>query len=320
MPTITTFCLTLDLPPRMRKYVLPELLGKIGGRGEFLLRPWIYSSATEDETEREATLRGEGGEGKGPPTLTKKSRDFGIFLPNFTVSHCTYVKQVCLSFSTEERTRKIFRLSAHLLIKSFLLFFHSRKTLAAFPYSYAPPSPFFEAWLSPLPIRCPVSDATPDAVNERRWWCFFCSMVTLPHRTIEGGGTGGIPIIYLKTDPDYWWFFLGHAWVDAQMSITLGLRHACPILEWGDAQCWACLNEQRASTLDGMNKRKRRNSLSSLPPRATPPTGRRKVSSKRKSSIRHENAAHAAPPPCSTPSLLLRRRPSCLVRMSKTGH
>ncbi len=61
------------------------------------------------------------------------------------------------------------------------------------------------------------------------------------------------------------------------MSIILGLRHACPILEWGDAQCWACLNEQRASTLDGMNKRKRRNSLSSLPPRATPPTGRRKL-------------------------------------------
>ena len=71
--------------------------------------------------------------------------------------------------------------------------------------------------------------------------------------------------------------FFGHAWVDAQMSIILGLRHACPILEWGDAQCWACLNEQRASTLDGMNKRKRRNSLSSLPPRATPPTGRRKL-------------------------------------------
>ncbi len=206
MPTITTFCLTLDLPPRMRKYVLPELLGKIGGRGEFLLRPWIYSSATEDETEREAILRG-GGRRKRTTNVDKKKSRFRHFFAEFH-RLTLYVKQVCLSFSTEERTRKIFRLSAHLLIKSFLLFFNSRKPWLPFLIRMPlPPSPFFEAWLSPLPIRCPVSDATPDAVNERRW-CFFLLHGDTPppyHR----GGNGGIPIIYLKTDPDYWWVFLG---------------------------------------------------------------------------------------------------------------
>ena len=70
----------------MRKYVLPELLGKIGGRGEFLLRPWIYSSATEDETEREATLR-EGGGRKRTTNVDKKKVEISAFFCRISPSH-----------------------------------------------------------------------------------------------------------------------------------------------------------------------------------------------------------------------------------------